>query len=281
VFANVAANGGDQGRHAAEGASPQALARDLGEEALDEIEPRGSGRGEVELKPRMLPEPRRYRRMLVRAVVVENEMNGLTARRPLIDGVQKRDELGMGVARLTPLDHVPLEDIQRRKEGGRPVPLIVMRLAHRHPRPQRQDRLGAIQRLNLALLIDAQHQGLRRRVQIEADNVPQFAHEFRIAAELKVSTRWGCRLCACQIRCTVAGLTRWRLANERTLQCVASGGVVCSVAFTIASTFAGPMRFLRPGRGASRNRPATPPSTYRCRHNSTVGRLIPSSWANA
>ena len=39
----------------------QALARNLGEEALDEIEPGGTGRGEVEMKPRVLGEPRLHR----------------------------------------------------------------------------------------------------------------------------------------------------------------------------------------------------------------------------
>jgi hypothetical protein len=57
----------------------------------------------------MLREPRRHRGMLMRAVVVKNEVEVLTARRLLIG--QERDELGMGVPRVTPLDHVPLEDI--------------------------------------------------------------------------------------------------------------------------------------------------------------------------
>jgi hypothetical protein len=46
----------------------QACARDLGEEALDEIQPGGSGRGEVEMNPRVLREPRLHGGMLVRAV---------------------------------------------------------------------------------------------------------------------------------------------------------------------------------------------------------------------
>ncbi len=54
MFAHVAANGGDKRRHAAEGPPAQTLARNLGEEALDEIQPRGPGRGEVEMKARVL-----------------------------------------------------------------------------------------------------------------------------------------------------------------------------------------------------------------------------------
>ena len=92
--------------------------------------------------------------------------------------------------------------------------------------------------------------------------------------------RCGCRLAACQIRCTVAGLTPWVWAIDRTLQFVASRGVVCSVAFTMASTFSGRIRLWRPGRGASFNRPVTPASTYRSRHRNKVGRLIPNVLAN-
>ena len=56
MFADVAANGGDKSRHIVEGAPAQALAGDLGEEALDKIQPGGAGRGEVEMKPRVLGE---------------------------------------------------------------------------------------------------------------------------------------------------------------------------------------------------------------------------------
>jgi len=57
VGADVGANGGDEGRHAAERAPPQALARNLGKEALDEIQPGRAGWGEVEMKPRVVREP--------------------------------------------------------------------------------------------------------------------------------------------------------------------------------------------------------------------------------
>src|SRR5262245_64322194 len=111
----------------------------------------------------MLREPRRHRGVLVRAVVIEDEVELVPAGRLPTDRVQEGEKLGMGVPRLTALDHVPLEDIQRGKQGGRPVPLIVVRLVRRDPGPQRQDGLSAIQRLNLALLIDAQYQGVSWR----------------------------------------------------------------------------------------------------------------------
>src|SRR6476660_4974492 len=44
--------------HACECSSPNALRRDRGEEPLDEVEPRRTGRREMTLEARVLPEPR-------------------------------------------------------------------------------------------------------------------------------------------------------------------------------------------------------------------------------
>ncbi len=48
-----------------------------------------------------------------------------------------------------------------------------------------QQRLGAVQRLDLALFIDTEHQSPLRRVEVEADNVTHFLNELRIARELE------------------------------------------------------------------------------------------------
>jgi hypothetical protein len=56
----------------------------------------------------------------------------------------------------------------------------------------------------------------------------------------------------------VFSLTPWARAILRVLQCVLPGGVVVSVAFTMAATHSGMSRFWRPGRDASRTTPLTP-----------------------
>jgi hypothetical protein len=48
-----------------------------------------------------------------------------------------------------------------------------------------QSRLGAIEGLDLALLIDAQHQRLVGRVEIEPDDVLNFFRELRIVRQLE------------------------------------------------------------------------------------------------
>src|SRR5262245_31011384 len=113
MFADVAATRGDQSRHTAERAPSQTLAGDLGEEAFDEIQPGRPRRCEMKVEPRMLREPGLHRRMLVRPIVIENEMNVAPPRGLSIDRVQEGQKLGVSVARLTALDHVALEDIQR------------------------------------------------------------------------------------------------------------------------------------------------------------------------
>src|SRR5438552_17293182 len=98
VVPYVRANRGDEGGDAAEGPAPDSFARDLGEEALDEVQPRRPGGGEVEVKPRVLAHPGLHGRVRVRAVVVQDEMDVPTARRLPIDLVQEDEELGVRVA---------------------------------------------------------------------------------------------------------------------------------------------------------------------------------------
>ena len=50
---------------------------------------------------------------------------------------------------------------------------------------QRQSRLGSLQRLTLTLLITAQHKRLVRWIEIEANHVPEFGFEVRIARQFE------------------------------------------------------------------------------------------------
>ena len=100
-------------------------------------------------------------------------------------------------------DDRPVEDLQRGKERGCPVPLVIM--GHRAAAPllERQPRLRAIQRLNLALLVDAEHDRLVGRVEVEAHEVSFSTNRMSVQFE---GPGCGCSPWASQIRCTVAGL---------------------------------------------------------------------------
>src|ERR1700680_4737812 len=65
--------------------------------------------------------------------------------------------------------------VEGREQRGGAVSDIVVRDSFDVAKPQGQHRLSTLQRLNLALLIHAQHQGLIRWVQIQPDNVRTFS----------------------------------------------------------------------------------------------------------
>ena len=81
---------------------------------------------------------------------------------------------------------VPSRTFKRSEERRCAMPLVVM--GHRAGAAllQRQAGLGAVERLDLALLVDREHDGVRRRVEVEPDHVTQFLDEPRIVRELEL-----------------------------------------------------------------------------------------------
>jgi hypothetical protein len=65
------------------------------------------------------------------------------------------------------------------------MPEVIMRAPLRPPQPDRAGRLGALQRLDLAFLIHAQHDRVLRWVQIQANHVADLALQLRVGGELE------------------------------------------------------------------------------------------------
>ncbi len=63
--------------------------------------------------------------------------------------------------------------VERRKQRRRAMPYIVVGHGGAAAGFERQTQLRAIERLDLALLVDGQHHGLSRRREIEAHHVDQ------------------------------------------------------------------------------------------------------------
>jgi hypothetical protein len=99
--------------------------------------------------------------------------------------VEKGEELLMGVLGIARAGDLPGRDLQGGVEAGGPVALVVMSHPVRLATLDRQRRLGAIQRLDLRLLIHAQDQRALRRRQIQADDVDHLLDQLRILGELK------------------------------------------------------------------------------------------------
>ena len=139
-----------------------------------------------------------------------------------------------------------------------------------HAGQHRQDRLGPVQRLDLRLLVHAQHQRPLRWVQVQPDDVTDLVDDLGSLYSLKVSVSCGLRRNAFQIRTTVDLLSPDRLAIDARDQWVASVGVSSRVATTTASTCSSLILLGAPGRGSSTS-PSSRRVTNRDRHLPTVG----------
>ena len=82
-------------------------------------------------------------------------------------------------------------NVERGKERCRAVADIVMRHAFDITQTDRKNGLGAVQRLNLALLIPTQDHGLLGRIEIQTDNIADFFDEKGIIGDFKVALPMG------------------------------------------------------------------------------------------
>src|SRR5665647_2465589 len=155
----------------------------LGEPALDEVQPRGAGGGEVQREARMGEQPAPHRRGLVGGVVVEDEVDLKVGRDLTLERCQEALELDRAMAGVRRADHLAGGGVERREQAAGAVALIVVGSARRRAG---QQRLAAIERLDLALLVDAERDGALRRVEVQADDVAHLLDEQRILGELRV-----------------------------------------------------------------------------------------------
>jgi hypothetical protein len=86
---------------------------------------------------------------------------------------------------LAQTDHRPVQRLESGKQGGGAVAFLVMGHGAGPARFPWQSRLGAVQRLNLALFIAAQHQSMLGRIQIQPNGGFQLLGELRVLAQLE------------------------------------------------------------------------------------------------
>ena len=174
-----------------------------------------------------------------------------TARDIALDLAQEPQELAAAMAGIAAPDDLAGGGVERREQAERSVALIVVRTPLELARPHRQKRLGAIQRLDLALFVDAQNQGALRRRQIKPDDIAHFLDKQRVGGEFE-----GLGAMRLEVEGVPDAVDRRRreaaaFAIERRLQCVASCGVASSVWRTTSATSSSPICRGAPGRGSS------------------------------
>ena len=170
---------------AAEDSAAQAVFRQVAEESFDHIQPRATGGREVHVEARVAAEPALDLLVLVGRVVIHDHMDLLVLRNHVIDGAQKLQPFLMAVPVIAHGDHFAFQGIERSEQSCRSVALVIVGHGAATAFLDRQAGLGAVQRLNLALLVGAQHEGVLGRIQVQADDVFQLLRELGIAAELE------------------------------------------------------------------------------------------------
>jgi hypothetical protein len=86
---------------------------------------------------------------------------------------------------LAARDDLAGSDVEGREEIQRAVANVIVRLALGLAEVHRQDRLRTLERLNLRLLIDGEHDSVGRRVHVQPDDIAHLRHELRIGRELE------------------------------------------------------------------------------------------------
>ena len=100
------------------------------------------------------------------SVIVENYMNFLTIGKPVLDEVEELTKLDTTVTFMASTNHFARSRIECCEEGKGTKSSIIMGPAFGLSRSQGQERLSPVERLYLALFINAQYHSLFRRVQV-------------------------------------------------------------------------------------------------------------------
>ncbi len=130
-------------------------------------------------------EPRLDLGMLVSRIVVGDQMDIKPRRDCPVDPVEKADELLVPVLLHALADHPAVKHIERSEQGGGAVALIIMGHGPGPSLLHRKARLGAVERLDLGLLVNRQNDGVLRRVEIEPDHVLDFLRKSWIVRQFE------------------------------------------------------------------------------------------------
>ena len=176
---------GDQLFDAREAATPDCSLSDDPKPALHLIEPGGVGRRVVDVEPWTLRQPGADFGVLVRAVVVDDQVHVELGRDLLVDPPQETQKLLVPVPGFALGDHRTSGYVQGGKQRCGAVAVVVVGAPLDVAQAHRQQRLGAVQGLDLRFLVNAEHNCLIGRVEVEPDDVADFLDKKRIVGELE------------------------------------------------------------------------------------------------
>jgi hypothetical protein len=122
---------------------------------------------------------------LVDIAVVHHQIDVEIGRHVGFDDAQGLQELHAAMASVHLTDDFAGGDVKRGKQRRDAVARLVVRASFGDARSQRQQRLRAVERLSLALLVHAQRYGLERRGEVQPQDVTHLFCKRRIARKLE------------------------------------------------------------------------------------------------
>ena len=181
----VVADGVLQFAGAAMDAAAQLFFGEASEPAFHQVEPGRARRREVEMKARMPQQPTLDGRGFVGGVIVDDQMEREAARDLVVNRFKELAELHRPMAAMKLPDHGARLEVERGEQVGSAVTQIVGSMPLSLAGAHRQQRLTAIECLDLALLVDAQHQRAVGWIEVKPDDIAHFLDEQRVFGKLE------------------------------------------------------------------------------------------------
>src|SRR5215472_16599314 len=116
-----------------------------------------------------------------------------------VEVIEKSEKFLVAMAWFAHRNDFAIEHVERRKQSSSAVPKIVVGYSFDITQAHRQHRLGALQRLHLALLVYAQHQRLVGRIKVQPGDVAHLLDEKRVSGELKAPAAMRLQAEQCEI----------------------------------------------------------------------------------
>ena len=183
-----------------------------------------------------------------------------------VDRAQELQELNVAVAGQALADHRAGEHVQRGEQRGGAVALVVVGHRARPARLNRQGRLRAVKRLDLGLLVHAQHDRFSGGFRYRPTTSTSFSSKRLSLESLNVFTRCGCS-CARTRSAAPSPATRrpWPSTGSSS---ASRPRLLVQRQCTISSTFSAGIDGLRPRPGRTTAKSFNPSSANRSRQPS-------------
>lgn len=174
VGVDVLSDGTGDIAHALKNPAPEAVNREIAEEAFDHVKPRGTCRCEMDMESRIPLEPSFDLFVLMGGIVVANDMDVLFLGNIAADQVEEANPFLVAVLFHTGADDLATERIHRGEQRGCSIAFVVVGHCLAAASLEWEPWLSSIQGLDLTFLIAGKNQRMFWWVEIKPDDVFEF-----------------------------------------------------------------------------------------------------------